>query len=420
MKKYLSRLTLAVAVALVMSLGVALPALADNPTVDPVDAADFSIAKRIVTPEGTTIPASEFHFEFTQLMPHADGGYVVRPADHTGAPAAANIPNAFVTFARGDADGRETVANILDNATFPHAGDFTFLVREIHTAPTTQFADPDFMNYSEQVFVIIVRVVNAQTDTDPFRVEPSVVVAAIPTLAPGGVYTWSTADGSSDKIDAIEFVNVYSRNIEIDPTDPYNPATSPLTISKMVTGDFANLLTDFTFETTLTIPQEALDRNQGAFTSPVTATVVDTFNNNAFVKDVPFTGTPPTLTASYTLRHGQVLVFPTLPAGTGFEITEIQATDYDGSAALFIGGVAVDSRQEPVNTNIETDRRYISDALIGGNRAEFTNNHNVSPLTGLMVTSMPLAVALVAAALVLAMMVASRSRRRIEQLPAAY
>jgi len=430
MKKFLSRMTFAVVVALVMSLGVALPALAAEAGTPATStpAAEFGITKQIQTPANTTIPDADFHFTFTQLMPSPDGtGYVVRPSGHTGAPSAASIPNASTSFTYNGANA-DVAGDIFDGANFPHAGDFVFRVTELRGADSTNnFEDNEHMTYSNQVFVIIVRVINAPTDADPLRVEPSIVVAVEPEVraqeapATGNVYTWVDAD----KVDDIRFINVFTRDIVPDPTDP---TSGPLTISKTI-GEIqessVNLLTDFTFEATITVPQAALDRDI-PFEGPVTATIIDTLDGNAVVRPVPFTGTLPVLTADFELRHGQVLVFPTLPAGTSFQVTERQEDNFSGTAAITIAGDSTaGSYTSPVGVDIATRTYSISDALAAddsllGNSADFTNIYHESPLTGLMLTSMPFVIALVVAALILAMMVASRSRRRIEEMPIAY
>jgi len=414
MKKYFSRITLAMMVALVMSLGVALPAMA----ADSVPANEFSITKLIETPEGTTIPESLFEFNFDQLMP-LPGGAADQWILHNGsASATATIPMASVTFAEGD-EPTATAGNIFAGATWPHAGEFVFRITETPDTNPAIAADPDrTMEYSEQVFVIVVRVSNdgsgGFTPTQVAIFDPSVTPR--PGADPGNIYSWGTAV----KIEEVVFINEYTAIIgDID-----DPAFE---ISKTIEGEYANLTTLFDFSVRFQIPAgvdfptpfEAWIINASAETTvSVTVDVIQPQNNPQFIG------------VDTQLGHGERLVFPQLPAGTSFRVIETQQDNFDGVAVITLEGSQVATISPGIGVNVDTDLWAMPGAPVISdngdpngdlsNSVAFTNTYVVSPLTGLIIGSMPFLVGLLVALLILAMMVASRQRRRIEELPVAY
>ncbi|MCL2870227.1 MAG: hypothetical protein FWE26_01145 [Coriobacteriia bacterium] len=455
MKRYFSKLTLALIVALVMSLGIAGVAMATGPAVGtgPHGRVNIGITKELDIPVGTTVPAANFHFDIEQMVPHAtiDGAWVV---GSTTPPA--TIPNVDIAFAAGNVGGFETTAtpgmpvaqatDILENATWPHAGDFKFLVTERHTAPTTQFTSPEYMTYSTAQWVMIVRVANVEypVGSGTYLLVPTQAFFVAPTEGTDGTdpfYTWNEEakrndltpgepgtggdDGRLLDPSGIRFINTFTRDID---GTLVNPA---LAISKTITGQYADRTTMFTFNGTLVVPAAAVDRVDGE----VIATVVDSDGVPVIPgRTATFTGTGATLTGSFTLGNGETLAFPRLPAGTTFNVTETQQENWRGRAEVTLGAASTvfvpgpaASNWATIGANVSTDTRIVSDArgpapayAFLGNTADFTNDYVAPPLTGLVIGSMPFLAALLGATLLLAMMVASRSRQRIEQMPVSH
>ena len=435
MKRYFSKLTLALAVALVMSLGIAIPAFAaSGEDLTPIN---IAITKELDIPAGTTVPASTFYFQFTQLMEESAGTWV------PSVPATATLPNVSASFAAGNAGGfvdsaapNNPVAqatNILAGGTWPAAGDFFFRVTEIHTAPTTQFTAPDHMEYSTASWILIIRVANVPNGDGTYTLVPRHAYAALPTVGTDGTdttYTWNEGakvmdiepgipgtDGNEGRLmdpSQMRFTNVFTRDIVGSLTDP------ALAFSKEITGTYADRTTMFDFNSTIVIPAAAVDRVGGT----ITATVVDSSTGAPVspLREVTFSGTT-TMTASFTIGNNETLAFPTLPAGTSFAVTETQQDNWRGSVTVTVGSAAPVTVSENVGVNVASGTHIVSDEEAGGvllgNTAAFVNDYVIPPLTGLLISSMPILAALIAAAFILAMMVASRSRKRIEQLTVA-
>ena len=405
MKRFFRKLTLALGVALAMSLGIALPAKAATAPLDPVS---IPLTKVLEMPPGTEAPDATFVFTITQMM-EVPAGFSV----HTS--PTITVPNAVVNIVGTDwttpSTPTATVADIFAGITWPSSGDFHFRIAEV---PDTNTLDTgEHMTYSDQVFIVTVRVANCLY-TGTFVPQYFVVWEDLVNVA--DVYIQDDAA----KVDDIVFINQFTRDILGDPA---------LIISKDVEGAFANLIDlYFPFIASLNIPQAALDRFE-PFVIPTVAYIVSgdydagtlvTYGTVTF--DILNPLSPNIIGAGFELRHGQRLEFFGLPAGTLFQVNEYQHPDYSGGVVVTINDNVISTVDRDVGVNISTyitdHYHYLGDA--GRNVAAFTNVHFYSPLTGLMITSTPLLAALVVAALVLAIMVSSRSRRRIDQLADVY
>ena len=450
MKKILSRLTLALVVALVVSLGVAIPAMAAETPPEPLTPIQVGITKEILMPPGTTTPASTFTFTFTQMVPAP----IVYPATESdgfvigSTTPAATLSDRTINFAAGapnvdqwwsgapDSAGRH--GNILDGATWPHAGVFTFLVRETANTNTAIAANPsETMTYDDRAFILRVQVSNC--------VATNTLVPTIAVLQRGTPGTEGRWVETGDKLDYEPGTpGTDDQTLVVDPSDmrfvnnfvrDHGDATNPaLTVSKVITNDAnfiqADLTTHFNFTLTLTAYAHALPTPPGGtvtlpgsalpdLTLPANAPVI----RNAANAIVPSTERNVVVTGNvitFDLRHDERLELPTLPAGTTWEVTEGAIADFTPSVAVHVGS-ATPTATIPgtgVNTSLSTNDRIIHDNPAPAvNLGAFSNAYSWSPITGLIVGSMPILVVLIGATLVLAMMVASRSRSRIEQVP---
>jgi len=419
MKKHFSKLTLAIAVALVMSLGVAIPALA-NPVVG--GAVNIAITKEINAPAGTVTPESSFTFNLTQVI-ESDGAYVPLPAGSL-TPAAVTIDGPIeIDFAEGAARTGQ-VADILRFITWPHAGDFTFVVTEV--ADTNGMSAPHYMDYSDQAFILIVRVSNTDNGLTPtgagaYATEPTdgtedvwvTIEPKLTQLEPGT----PGDDGELVGASQLRFVNNYTYDILGTPDDP------ALYVAKTVEGEFANLTTQyFDFTVELVVPTLAIypQRDPGFLEATIVPVITDAAGTVIPDRDVTVSGTFPNLTVTAQIKHDERIAFPVLPAGTTFVVTEDAADPYAPLATVISGGgdaVTFGSNAaNNANTALTTESALVSNA--GANSASFLNVHHMPPFTGLVIGSMPLLSVLLGATLVLTLMFASRSRKRIEQMPA--
>ena len=409
MKKYISKLTFAIVVALVASLSIAIPAMAEP---EPETAAQAAITRKIDAPPGTTIPEATFIFSFEQMARDRETGELTTMT--ADSPSMVNPPlSTSVSFAAG-ADPMAQSEDFLADVNWPHAGDFIFIVSENaeKSADENTFAANEHMKYSEKKFVVVVSVRNSDEGLIPTGV---FAILGSPEVLPGESNPGSKIiptpgiPGQPGTYSKLQFEGIFTRDIIGTLSNP------ALAITKNVEGEFANLILPFEFEAVLTIPGQALDRGEPfKLDDPAVATILNAAGQT--VRTVPIEGTLPNLTISFSLSHGQRLVIPRLPAGTSFTVKEIQEPEYEGKLNVVIAGVPIG---EPYTVEVGADiemssPRNISDA--GRNAAEFTNIHNHSPLTGLVIGSMPVLAIIIGATVVLSMMVASRSRQRIEHM----
>jgi len=237
-------------------------------------------------------------------------------------------------------------------------------------------------------------------------------------------------------VDPSEFLfrNIFTRNIIT--TDPDAPAFA-VTKTVVDTTGLSDLTTVFPTATTLIIPSQVFDQPGPNPTLTASATGVRVVSGTPGVNVTPQptigisgTGTaadPFVVTAN--LLHGQRLIFPELPAGTTFGSTETQDAEFTGEGRVFVAGTQIGTPFGDVtDNNLAGDdvvvpnqgTHFVSAAEPFNNRIDFINDYVHADNTGLVITSMPMLAVLIAATVFLAMMVASRSRQRAEQMPAAF
>lgn len=374
-----------------------------------------------------------------------------------------------------------SITNALDGVVWPSTGLFSFLIREVTPPDSTNsfIDDEEFMTYDESVFVLTVRVglcpvtgelvpVQAYAwpgteGTDGRIVWDGKLYRIYPGIPgePGGTWERQPSD--------IRFVNNFYRDIgELEEEDEVPSFLVRKNVRQGVADSdvFADLDLYFGFNVTLNVPAPALaPMSDDPFAADGAAITVTgyIFNEDGtpamttgaspVQRTVTFTGTPVrvyntatppvwisstlqlTSATPFELRHGQTMEIPVLPAGTQFTVQELQdANYYLADVEVLIGGqVATLSPTPPTGTGTVGQNVTIpagsqilyivdtrdEDGSLAGNEATFLNAYRYVPFTGLVVASMPVLIALIVATLMLAMMVASRSRKRIEQMPFA-
>ena len=489
MKKYFSKLTLAIVLALVMGLAFAGVAVASPVTPLADEYLQVGITKRLQMDDGTAIPNANFWFTFTQVVPVADS---TPPAfvPWTAAPPAAvpAIANPTIAFPHAVYSNPAQVAVNFGAITWPHAGQFFFVVQEVpNTNPLIAACPYQSMIYDDSAFMIIVTVGNFVEDGVPTLritniIATELIVETPPTWVPGtepGQGTWTGGEWvqvyPKDELEyrpgtyipdpgtpgeyiwdrdpsQILFVNqyVYNRDQRPDNDDCYQVAR--LSVTKTVvdragvdpTRVHADLTTPFTFSTTLTVGSTAVAAHVAAGNNFVLAPTITAYVqernlagnwvNVTPAQTVTFTlnlsGPSPNYTgATYTapdfqLTDNQRLRFPAdVPAGTTVSTIEraranwsVNSVDFDGRE--IVGPPGTPNTEVTANSATLTPPGVVTTA--GNNAMNFNNFYHWSPIMGLFIGSMPFMMALLGATVLLAMMVASRSRQRIEQLPIAY
>ena len=399
MKKLFFNATLALVLASIMMSTVVAPALAEEPEEPTAPRVTATIEKELIAPEGTVLPAGlTFTFSLEQVY-----GPTVTPAipdatlDMTRTGVDVSTEDGIITFS-------DETANLLEGVSFPAGGVYIFEVTERDTVtPPVDGA----MTFDSRSWLLFVQVANRDAGTEISTVimgRPAVDEdTGEPILDELGRPTVTLKD------DSMLFENMF---IPTDIGTIDDPEDSALVISKTVTGEFANMLLPFSFSLILTAPALPVGTT---LEGPIWATIVDTRGTTDVIVGDPIDILE---NPNFTLPHGHELRVATLPVGAGFTVTETGTPEYIPSA-IVIAGSATGNYTREIGQGLTTDSYRIS-MEEAGNSAAFTNAHQSIDIMGLAITSMPFIVALVLATALLAMMVATRSRKRIETLPIAH
>lgn len=154
--------------------------------------------------------------------------------------------------------------------------------------------------------------------------------------------------------------------------DSIAPATHTLTLSKTVSGNAADKEKEFTFNVTLTSPDD----------TPFSG-VVTTEGNNRVGGTVTFDKG----SSSLTLKDSENIVFKDLPSSYTYSIQEVGADDYQTSLSVNGGKQQVTKEYTAV---------LQSEATL-----DFNNNKDVAPPTGINITSYQYILLILSAILVL-------------------
>jgi len=380
-----------------------------------------TITKNLRMPFGTTTPVSTFNFLATPRSVDEK----VSEADLATMPAL-NPAALTVSFAATDTDPSNPTAGLLNvpketgnlfhNVNFPHAGIFVYDISEIHdTNPNIDQSANDLLYYSDAQYTLTVYVANKSDGSGTFvyAVGAHIITNDAGNAATGKVDPTPGGDGEHFLFSRMAFANdfVRTQGPEI-PGTPDPVAKSTLTVSKAVSGDFADRTQFFNFSMTLTVPELIHAADVPPYYRAYVVennTVIDPVNNAAsaligtdaggsYIK-ISTTGS-----TEFTLRDGQRLAFVDTPVGTRYTATETAATNYQTAVTVITGsgmGVTLDA--------LTTGEREIGE---GTNSASFVNTRDSVTPTGLNLNNLPFIGLILLAAITLITFVVVKIRRR--------
>ena len=345
-------------------------------------ASPLTLTKTLQMPEGTTPPAASFTFRFqatgiTDSVPAAQVPTIddqIVPVDLT---TATTVPSSGITTVTGTLD----LWTLIYDLPFDGGGTFVWNVWEVryssllHNPPTT------YMAYDDARFQI-----RAIVDRD----------GDLHTVL---VFVLNEDYTVGEKLEGgMNFLNTFSRR------------TGAFEVTKEVTGTQATLLSPFYFVLTLTEPTIGARIPTAGIVAPVVDRITGVAVDPARSVTV-FSG----VNEPFRLYHNEALAIPNLPIGTTAVVTEQIAADYIAAYVSISGGIQVgyDENEEPGQILTATAVLVQQE---GRNATDFTNDHQWTPPTGLVLSN-PVWMLSILAVLGLVLVIAVRKRKTIEELP---
>jgi len=358
-----------------------------NIVLPPEIGAEGVIVKVVQAPEGTTIPSFDFGYKFVPVQAELSDAPLVLSRPVSDVPAIANptltldVANIEVKDDIAMAVGTFDLEEMLEGVVFPGGGAYVYNVSEIEDSSRTLDAGAiltgGLETYQVRVFA---------DNTGTMR---SYTVYETNESAPGSF------DVDKNKVETLLFLGMYTTT---SGDDTYNA----FEITNESEGEYASLDTVFNYTLTLTDP--ALGSGIGKVNAEIVKTSTD-----AQVKEFEITAGVNT----FSLKHDEKLVIDTLPSGTRFSVTKAADAECETRADIVLAGAVAKTHSETVGVDLVTDTHIVSDT--GRNAVDVINVYTLTMETGLIISSLPAAVALLSLA-GLVFLVASKRRNRIEEV----
>lgn len=370
MKKFTKKM-LAIVAAVAMTMGMAMPAFAADPSSaqDTKNNAKEAYIKKTYNTE--VKKEMTFTFAATQVKDASRDDLV--KTDLT-----CDIPN--IKFEAADLNsGAGTYTKLSDTAitfgTLEEAGKYEYTVTESATTnPVVTNNDYEKLIMSQAEYKMDVYVVekSGKLEIDKILVTKTKNDKGDPDTETGKV------DIGKNDSNGFNFTNTYVQEAGTgetpDPTDPDPNYTEngALKVSKTIDaqGETPSDSASFSFTAKFVFP-EGTDA----------ATLGGVKGNGA---DVSLTGG----TYEFNLKHGQNMKFTGLPVGTKITVTETGAANYKASASFVLNGGTATTRAAG---KYHEDLTVVTDGKLGQktNTVDVTNTYNYVPTTGIIMNTLP-------------------------------
>jgi len=418
---------LTVAMTFVVFMSLVMTTFASDKVESPVETVDkpakVAITKELQMPEGTKTPTATFSFVFTKTR--VDGDNTAAAIGKMPDLADSSKVDYDTESSKGiTKDGIKTVTansgNILENVTWPHAGEYVYLVRENQGSYVIKGAAKETLVYSQAAYYLHIFIAE---DTSGKLYVKGVAAFAERDQKGAEVQEKKKVD-SSVPIDKnggnnLKFTNTYT-NTRGGGEAP-NKTNESFFISKEVVGEMANKSKYFSFDVTITNNPLVSTTEYKAYITTFNGTTYTKVSlgeaNNQYEKDQDYVIITVGEKKTVTLKHGQYLVVMDSPYGTKFEAVEAAAPGYAPTAVVRESGVPQllgddDTANVPLSSGTKT---VLSD---GFSNAAFTNYAIVSIPTGISLDNLPfIAMVLVAITAFGVFIFSKRPRRTGRQLP---
>jgi len=430
-KKALAKLTVSVVLAMILSISLALPAVAaEGPggSIEGTEAhpAEAAITKVLELPVGTPTPQASFEFLVSPV--EVDG--CSERVDLDGMPVIGTNGRVTIDLSTGSQESisggvkqvyKESIS-LFAGINWTHTGVYTYRITEVEDTYACSTSEPiEHMTYSPGEYKITVFVDRASDGTFYAKYIGTMVVVPGAPDQEGGDKVDPTPGGDpsveGDYSQLIFTNNYYVINTPDNP-DPTNDGV--LRISKTVTGGaLADHGQYFDFDITISNPETLIDPTRvykayvvdgRGVVSPIPAAQAPAgaINNDGLYDYIEFT------TAALTriqLKDGQSLSFVDLPIGSLFEAREVDPRNYTASLVLKVNNVIEESKTAGA---LGASLGLAKPAYVGEeeNSLAFTNSYREVTPMGIAVDDLPYIIVAALALLSLAALITTKARRK--------
>jgi len=386
-------------------------------------------------PVGTNTPAADFEFEIKAIS--VDGA----PDNGTNMPQISSKTISYTSAKNGTTTGNVKSIplespDIFNGVTFPHAGSYVYEITEIkETNPDIDSnTDHDDLAYSNGKYTLTVLVKNKTAPATGTYIH---AIAAVITTQDNNDQT------VGDKVDPTpkdpETSGIYSKMIftntyvktngpdDPEDPDPTKPSDSTLNVSKKVTGASGNLELYFNYTMEITVPSLVTEpKAYKAYVVDANGTIVSAADletlNKAVVagadkNDHSYIEFNNKQAVTFSLKHGQKLVFIDTPVGTSYEVKETKAAGYVPNVSVVYNGGLPNATNggttEATSNTVENIDHGVTAKLVGeaANSADFINDRKEVSITGLDFSDLPFIGMIVLAIGAVAAIVVSKIRK---------
>ncbi|MDR2686530.1 MAG: hypothetical protein LBB75_02165 [Oscillospiraceae bacterium] len=359
--------------------------------------AQAAITKILQMPKGTDTPNANFVFE-VKAVSAADC------ADPAEAPAITDITISFDQNMAGETRGatksvpKESL-DIFAGKNFPHAGVYAYEITEKQKTNTAIDANTkhEDLKYSPAKYTLKVYVQNKAdgSGTYIYAIGDVITNPDNECQKAGDKVDPTPGDNGNGDYSKMIFTNTYVKTngpTDPDDPDPTKDEDSILSVSKMVEGGFASKELYFNFNLTVTKPalvsgdqtyrayvvegNKVLKATEMAANKVTAAGTDDKGQDYIEVSDA----------LTFSLKHGQKLVFIDTPVGTSYEVTEINPTDYKPHYTITTNGTPAAEVAGSLSASLATGTQWAGEAT---NKAAYRNERDDITPTGLNLNDLP-------------------------------
>lgn len=358
----------------------------------------IKLQKNFYYDDGLTLPTDKFTFDITKKYESDGGG-----TDHdqpTNAMPDLELSEDGISFTvdkpgdveeSTDAKGankatKELTFRVKNTGTFPHAGEYRYLIKE--NTPTSL---TDGITYSNQKYLLKLYVIDDGT-------KKVIKKAVILNVTDKGDNAGNEELNNSNKVELMTFDNQYHKNngvlkvkkILADLKNDTNNEENIKNRDKLFNFSIRMYRQNTSGELNVTGVIKNSDGSEITATDEQPKTVI-----------VTFADTKNEATATFKLKHGEYIEFGQIPVGTKYTVVESNQGKYKPFAKVLENGknALVNDKTSDANENSEiegadpasklsrTDKKFLIGE--GTNLAEFTNKFDFIVITGIVMKNLP-------------------------------